>query len=80
MEKAINAGTKPETKLNIKAPLQYKTKKEIVELGIKLKAPLHLTWSCYKNEDKACGKCESCLLRLKGFNQAGIKDPIIYEF
>lgn len=63
-----------------KAPLLYKTKSEIVELSNKLKAPLHLTWSCYQFEDKACGKCESCLIRLKGFKQAGIKDPIEYVF
>ena len=48
-------------------------------MGKKLKAPLELTWSCYQGGDKACGKCDSCLLRLKGFEDAGYKDEIVYE-
>jgi 7-cyano-7-deazaguanine synthase len=54
-------------------------KSEIVLKGMDLNAPLHLTWSCYQNSDKACGRCESCVLRLKGFQAAGVKDPIPYE-
>jgi 7-cyano-7-deazaguanine synthase len=54
-------------------------KKEIVQLGIKLNAPLNLTWSCYKSEDLACGNCDSCFLRLRGFKEANIKDPILYR-
>ena len=62
----------------IKTPLQELTKKEIVILGNKLDAPLHLTTSCYQGFDEACGKCDSCLLRLKGFEEAQINDPIRY--
>ena len=50
-----------------------------MQKGIELEAPLHLTWSCYQNENKACGVCESCKLRLRGFELAGVKDPIKYE-
>ena len=73
---AINTGTKPETTIAIKTPLIDKTKAEIVRLGIELGAPLELTWSCYKDSLAPCGKCDSCLLRLKGFKGAGVKDPI----
>jgi len=76
---AINVGTKPETQIEIETPVINLTKKEIVELGIKLNTPFHLTWSCYKGDEKACGKCDSCKLRLKAFKEAGIKDPILYE-
>ena len=76
--KVIETGTKPETKIEIITPLINLTKKEIVLKGSELKAPLHLTWSCYQNEDFACGICDSCALRLRGFEQAGINDPIKY--
>jgi 7-cyano-7-deazaguanine synthase len=76
---AINVGTKPETQIEIETPIINLTKKEIVELGIKLNTPFHLTWSCYRGGEKACGKCDSCNLRLKAFKEAGIKDPILYE-
>ena len=75
-EKTIEAGTKPETNIKILTPLITLTKKEIVEKGISLNAPLHLTWSCYKNEDIPCGECDSCALRARGFLQAGLKDPL----
>ena len=75
-EKTINLGTKPETTIKIITPLITLTKKEIVEKGISLNAPLHLTWSCYKNEDYPCGKCDSCVLRSRGFFQAGCSDPL----
>jgi len=75
-EKVIDAGTKPETNIKIITPLITLTKKEIVEKGISLNAPLHLTWSCYKNEDIPCGECDSCALRARGFLQAGFKDPL----
>ena len=75
-EKVIDAGTKPETNIKIITPLITLTKKEIVEKGISLNAPLHLTWSCYKNEDIPCGKCDSCALRARGFLHAGLKDPL----
>ncbi len=77
--RVIQEGTRPETEIVIETPLINLTKAEIVKLGIKLEAPLHLTWSCYQNEKVACGRCESCLLRLKGFREAGVKDPIPYE-
>ncbi len=75
----INRGTRPETKIKIFTPLIDLKKSEIVKLGVKLSAPLELTWSCYKSEDEACGSCDSCLLRLRGFKEAGINDPIKYR-
>ena len=79
MQKAINLGTKDETNIEIKMPLVHLKKSEIVQEALKRSVPLELTWSCYKNEDKACGVCDSCRLRLNGFAQAGVKDPIDYE-
>ena len=75
-EKVTDAGTKPTTNIKIITPLITLTKKEIVEKGISLNAPLHLTWSCYKNEDIPCGECDSCALRARGFLQAGFNDPL----
>ncbi len=77
-QKTIAAGTKPETKIDIRTPIIHLSKAEIVEKGIELGAPLHLTWSCYRNEDLACGTCDSCALRLRGFAKAGYTDPIPY--
>ncbi|MFV0481573.1 MAG: 7-cyano-7-deazaguanine synthase QueC [Campylobacteraceae bacterium] len=77
-ELAINEGTKKETKLKIITPLVHLTKEEIVKESQKYNVPLELTWSCYKNEDKACGVCDSCRLRLKGFKNAGVEDKIVY--
>jgi len=77
--KLIQVGTKPETNIQIVTPLISMRKSEIVGRGIELQAPFHLTWSCYKNTQKACGVCDSCLLRLRGFKEAGVKDPIEYE-
>ena len=77
--KVIEMGTKPETRVTIVTPLIHLKKSEIVRKGVRLNAPLHLTWSCYQNSEKACGKCESCALRLKGFREAGVRDPIPYE-
>jgi len=67
------------TDLRIETPLIDKSKGEIVKIGLSLGAPFELTWSCYTDNDVACGKCDSCLLRLKGFKEAGIKDPIKYK-
>jgi 7-cyano-7-deazaguanine synthase len=78
-ESAANLGTKPETNINIRAPLVNMTKAEIIKTGMSLDAPLHLTWSCYASEGLACGVCDSCLLRLRGFQQAGCSDPIPYS-
>ena len=79
MQKAINAGTKPETNIEIKTPLIHLKKEDIVKKAIEVGVPLELTWSCYKEEDEACGVCDSCRLRLKGFEKAGVKDPIKYK-
>jgi 7-cyano-7-deazaguanine synthase len=75
----IEAGTKPETHISIKTPLIHLKKSQIVRKGSELKAPFHLTWSCYQASELACGRCESCLLRLKGFQEAGTLDPVRYE-
>jgi 7-cyano-7-deazaguanine synthase len=79
MQKAINLGTKEETNIEIKMPLVHLKKSQIVQEALNLHVPLELTWSCYKNEEKACGVCDSCRLRLNGFAVAGRKDPIVYE-
>lgn len=78
-ERVISLGTKPETNIKIVTPVINFSKADIVKMGIELGAPLHLTWSCYKNEEEACGECDSCALRLRGFQQAGIDDPIKYK-
>ncbi len=79
MQKAINLGTKDETDIEIKMPLVALKKSEIVRKSLELGVPLEHTWSCYKEEEKACGVCDSCRLRLKGFAQAGVRDPIRYH-
>jgi 7-cyano-7-deazaguanine synthase len=78
-EKMIGLGTKPGTNIVIMTPVIHFSKEEIVRKGVELKAPLNLTWSCYQNEDEACGVCDSCALRLRGFQKAGIEDPIKYK-
>lgn len=75
-EYTIDTGTKPGTQIKIITPLINFSKKEIVEKGIALNAPLHFTWSCYKNEDVPCGECDSCALRARGFSLAQIIDPL----
>lgn len=66
-------------KITIETPLQYLSKKDIVKLGVELAAPLQYTHSCYNGGEKACGVCDSCKLRLQGFAEAGVEDPIEYE-
>ena len=78
MQKAINMGTKDETNLEIKMPLVSLKKSQIVSKSIELGVRLEDTWSCYQAEDKACGVCDSCRLRLRGFDGAGEIDPIDY--
>ncbi|MFT5233014.1 MAG: 7-cyano-7-deazaguanine synthase [Candidatus Krumholzibacteriia bacterium] len=78
-ERAIDAGTKPETNIQIKTPLIQLNKAAIVKRGEDLNVPWHLTWSCYTESDEACGVCESCRLRLRGFADAGQTDPIRYR-
>ncbi|MFQ5586281.1 MAG: 7-cyano-7-deazaguanine synthase QueC [Thermodesulfobacteriota bacterium] len=77
--RAIDEGTRPETEIEVVTPLIHMRKDAIVRQGVELEAPLHLTWSCYKEEDTACGVCDSCLLRLKGFRGACVEDPIPYR-
>ncbi|MGD0817789.1 MAG: 7-cyano-7-deazaguanine synthase QueC [Methanomassiliicoccales archaeon] len=81
-ETVLKVGTKAGVEgapIIIEHPILRSTKADIVRLGKKLKAPLELTWSCYQGGEKACGKCDSCLLRLKGFEDAGYRDEIDYE-
>ena len=78
-EKLIEEGTRPETHISLKTPIIKLKKSGIIKKGLALKAPLHLTWSCYQKSRKACGVCESCLLRLRGFHEAGVEDPIPYS-
>ena len=78
MQYAINLGTKDETNITIHTPLVHLSKADIVLKSLELGSPLEFTWSCYQNEDKACGVCDSCRLRLRGFERAGVKDPIEY--
>ncbi|MBP7741989.1 MAG: 7-cyano-7-deazaguanine synthase QueC [Aliarcobacter sp.] len=79
MKKAINQGTKEDTNIDIITPLVHLTKAQIVEKAVKLNIPLKHTWSCYKEEDEACGICDSCRLRLNGFKLANQIDPIPYK-
>lgn len=78
-ERTIATGTKPDTNIRIKTPIIHLSKAEIVRKGLETNAPLNLTWSCYRSEDLACGTCDSCALRLRGFERAGFKDPIAYQ-
>jgi 7-cyano-7-deazaguanine synthase len=73
----IKEGTK-EGRIEIVTPLIHLRKMEIVRLGLELGAPFDLTWSCYSREDRACGVCDSCVLRLRAFREAGTADPIPY--
>jgi 7-cyano-7-deazaguanine synthase len=77
-QQAIDVGTKPETHITIKTPVIGMRKSEIVRKGLDLGAPLHLTWSCYQESERACGNCDSCALRLRAFREAGVADPIPY--
>jgi 7-cyano-7-deazaguanine synthase len=78
-QELIRVGTRPETEIEIATPVIALKKREIIRRGMELGAPLHLTWSCYQNEEEACGVCDSCLLRLRAFSEAGIADPISYR-
>jgi 7-cyano-7-deazaguanine synthase len=75
----VRVGTRPETHIAIHTPVIALRKEDIIRRGMELGAPLHLTWSCYQNEEEACGVCESCALRLRAFARAGIPDPIPYR-
>jgi len=77
-QNVIDLGTKPETRITIRTPVIYLKKSEIVQKGVDLGAPLHLTWSCYQESERACGQCDSCALRLRAFREAEVPDPIPY--
>ncbi len=76
--RVIAAGTKPETQLEIVTPVIHMRKSEIVRRGRELGAPFELTWSCYQGQEVACGVCDSCALRLRAFEEAGVEDPLPY--
>ncbi len=76
---AVKEGTKGSTDIVIRAPFLELMKKDLIHLGRSLDAPFHLTWSCYQEEERACGRCDSCHLRLNAFREAGIPDPIPYK-
>jgi 7-cyano-7-deazaguanine synthase len=78
-QELIRVGTKPETQIEIVTPVIALKKSQIIRRGAELGAPLHLTWSCYQGAELACGKCDSCLLRLRAFAEVGIADPIPYR-
>ena len=78
-QELIRVGTRPETEIEIVTPVIGMRKHQIIRKGIELGAPLHLTWSCYQSEDVACGMCDSCVLRLRAFAEAGVPDPIPYH-
>lgn len=78
LNRLIEAGTRPETGISVEAPLIAMSKAEIVRLGASLGAPFELSWSCYGEEERACGRCESCRTRLAGFREAGLDDPVPY--
>jgi 7-cyano-7-deazaguanine synthase len=78
-EEAVRLGTRPETRIRVLTPVIALSKAEIVRCGIELGVPFEATWSCYQDEERACGVCESCLLRLNGFAEAGAVDPVPYR-
>lgn len=77
-QKILDLGTRPETRIRIVTPVIDLSKSEIVRRAVELAAPLELTWSCYQADEQACGRCDSCALRLRAFHQAGLPDPIPY--
>ncbi len=78
-EAVIREGTRPETHIGIATPVIGMKKSEIIRRGVELGAPLEHTWSCYQFDDEACGTCDSCRLRVRAFDEAGLRDPIAYR-
>ncbi len=78
-ERMVATGVKPDVQISIRTPVIDMSKAGIVKRGVEIGVPFHLTWSCYQSEDRACGECDSCALRLRGFSQAGVSDPIPYR-
>lgn len=79
MNEAIRRGTKDESRIRVKAPFVNLKKKDIVLIGKSLGVPFEHTWSCYRDGEKACGRCDSCALRQKAFAEADVPDPLAYE-
>ena len=77
-ERLIEVGTRPETRVEVRTPVIALRKSEIIRRGLELGAPLQLTWSCYQAQERACGRCDSCALRLRAFCEAGVPDPLPY--
>jgi len=77
-DRVIALGTRPGSGIRVETPVISLSKADIVRRGIELQAPFELTWSCYQSEDRACGICDSCALRLRAFRMAGVDDPIPY--
>ncbi len=77
-QRVIDLGTRPERRIQLLTPIIHLRKVDIVRAGLALGVPFHLTWSCYARQDQACGECDSCLLRLRGFAEAGVPDPLPY--
>jgi 7-cyano-7-deazaguanine synthase len=78
-QRVTDQGTRPETGIRIRVPVIGLSKAEIVRRGVELETPFAMTWSCYGSEDAACGECDSCVLRRRGFREAGVDDPIPYK-
>jgi len=79
MNALIRAGTRPETRITVETPLISLLKRDIVKQGSELGAPFEVTWSCYRDTEVACGVCDSCALRLRAFQEAGLDDPLAYR-
>ena len=79
MNALIRAGTRPETRITVETPLISLLKRDIVKQGSGLGAPFEMTWSCYRDAEVACGVCDSCALRLRAFQEAGLDDPLAYQ-
>ncbi|HEV2706491.1 MAG TPA: 7-cyano-7-deazaguanine synthase QueC [Pyrinomonadaceae bacterium] len=77
-QRTVDVGTRPATRIEIRTPVIHLRKSEIILRGLSLGAPLQLTWSCYSAEERACGRCDSCRLRLRAFAEAGLTDPVEY--
>lgn len=76
-QRVVDLGTHPDTRITIMTPVIGMSKEEIVRTGAGLGAPFHLTWSCYQKSDRPCGECDSCALRQRGFDRAGLRDPLV---
>ena len=80
MNEAVRRGTKEGSGIVIRAPFVNLKKKDLILMGKSLGVPFEHTWSCYREGEKACGKCDSCVLRSRAFAEAGVPDPVPYEF